>query len=228
MRLGVPVRSYLDVADEEVVALFDDAVAVLADAGASIEPVRLPSALEAQRDLMTIMCADAANVHRSWIDSPRRADYGADVLKTLLSGMTIRAVDYAAAAQNILLWRRRIDEIFLRVDAMLTPTTPTTAPRIDDERLDTLMGYLRLYTYPWASGLGPSMSVPCGFDSAGLPAGLQICAPRWRDDVALAIGHAYQSATTWHEQHPPVPQSGGDAQAVNRDQAENEAWRNRD
>jgi aspartyl-tRNA(Asn)/glutamyl-tRNA(Gln) amidotransferase subunit A len=48
----------------------------------------------------------------------------------------------------------------------------------------------------------PAISVPCGFDSRGLPLGLQIVGKPWDDRSVLRLAHRYQAATGWSKQHP--------------------------
>jgi aspartyl-tRNA(Asn)/glutamyl-tRNA(Gln) amidotransferase subunit A len=61
-----------------------------------------------------------------------------------------------------------------------------------------------VFTYPFnLTGL-PSLATPCGFDSQGLPIGMQIVANLWQEALALRVGHAYQQATTWHRARPPM------------------------
>ena len=48
----------------------------------------------------------------------------------------------------------------------------------------------------------PSISMPCGFTEDGLPIGLQIAGPHWREDLVLSLAHAYELATEWHRRRP--------------------------
>jgi aspartyl-tRNA(Asn)/glutamyl-tRNA(Gln) amidotransferase subunit A len=47
--------------------------------------------------------------------------------------------------------------------------------------------------------------VPCGFTKSGLPIGLQIAGPHWREDLMLSLAHAYEQATEWHKRRPNSP-----------------------
>jgi aspartyl-tRNA(Asn)/glutamyl-tRNA(Gln) amidotransferase subunit A len=48
----------------------------------------------------------------------------------------------------------------------------------------------------------PAISVPCGFDGAGLPVGLQLVGRPWEEATVLRAAHAYEQATDWHRRHP--------------------------
>ena len=69
---------------------------------------------------------------------------------------------------------------------------------------------LTRFTAPWSMANLPSLSVPCGFDSLGLPLGIQLAGRRWTDGLVLRAGVAYQEATEWHLARPEadVPGSG--------------------
>ena len=48
------------------------------------------------------------------------------------------------------------------------------------------------------------LSVPCGFDGAGLPIGLQLLGPAFGEERVLRLGHVYEQAAGWHLRRPPV------------------------
>jgi aspartyl-tRNA(Asn)/glutamyl-tRNA(Gln) amidotransferase subunit A len=53
----------------------------------------------------------------------------------------------------------------------------------------------------------PAISIPCGFTAAGLPIGLQIIGPQWREDTVLQIAYAYEQATAWGAQSPRLAET---------------------
>jgi aspartyl-tRNA(Asn)/glutamyl-tRNA(Gln) amidotransferase subunit A len=63
---------------------------------------------------------------------------------------------------------------------------------------------LTRFTYPWSLAGLPATSVPCGFDGAGMPIGMQLVAAPWRDDLLLAAGVAFQRETNWHSRRPEI------------------------
>ena len=86
---------------------------------------------------------------------------------------------------------------------MVSPTAPTTAFKIGDKKADPLSMYLLdLMTIPVNLAGLPGMSIPCGFDEAGLPIGLQLIGNVLREDILLHTAHAYEQATEWHKQSP--------------------------
>ena len=107
------------------------------------------------------------------------------------------------------------ERIFADVDLLVTPTTRIPAPAIADLKKDpealrpaeiTLLRNTRPFNV-W--GL-PAISLPCGFTKSGLPIGLQIAGPPWREDLVLRLAHAYEQATAWHKRNARVEQPGSD------------------
>jgi len=103
--------------------------------------------------------------------------------------------------------RRIINDVFAEVDLLITPTTPV--PPITIEEASSMSPnpagevWLR-NTRPFnAYGL-PTISIPCGFTSAGLPIGLQIAGPRFGEGRVLAFAHAFEQATDWHKRAPAL------------------------
>jgi aspartyl-tRNA(Asn)/glutamyl-tRNA(Gln) amidotransferase subunit A len=101
--------------------------------------------------------------------------------------------------------------VFDTVDVVLSPTVPVAAPLLAGlEAMDSQafrqyeLRYLLNNTFPFSSLWWPSVSVPCGFTSEGLPVGLQISAKHGADLVALRLAHAYEQATEWHKRLPAI------------------------
>ena len=93
--------------------------------------------------------------------------------------------------------KKEFDEVFQKVDAIISPTTPTTAFKIGEKTEDPLSMYLNdILTIPANMAGLPGMSVPCGFVD-GLPTGLQIIGPRFSEARLYDIGMAYEQNTDW-------------------------------
>jgi len=89
------------------------------------------------------------------------------------------------------------------VDALVTPTLPIPPAAISDPRADDILPVVR-NTSPFNVNGLPSISVPCGFTSTGLPIGMQIIGPPGGDAVVLQLTQAYEQATDWHKRRPQV------------------------
>jgi aspartyl-tRNA(Asn)/glutamyl-tRNA(Gln) amidotransferase subunit A len=194
IRLGVPREFYLEELDSEVRAAFDRALELLARLGATIEEVQLPVSTD-----RTVFYAEAFAAHAGYIArAPER--YLPETLAKLRLGATIDTPTYIAAARRLKEQRRGMVKIFSTIDALVTPTAPVAAPRIADyprafDQVLALEGSRVLRnTRPFNMYAIPALTVPCGQTAAGLPLGLHIAAAAWRDGLALALAHAYQSA----------------------------------
>ena len=88
---------------------------------------------------------------------------------------------------------------------MLTPTVPTVAPLVDDDKnLAEVTRWLSRFSWAWPAAGSPALTVPCGF-LGDLPIGMQLAAGRWQDARLLNVAHRYQQATDWHLREPVLP-----------------------
>jgi amidase len=122
----------------------------------------------------------------------------------LLSGAPLRA---ARAAELPL--RRRMGAIFDRADLVLTPTTAEPPPRIDHLKgrgywaTSTAASAACPFAWPWNVVGWPAISVPAGFNAAGLPIGAQLVAPAEGEARLLSLAAQLETTRRWQEQHPP-------------------------
>ena len=207
LRLGFPRPFFLE---DDVQPAIRDAVeaaaATFGQLGLEVGPLDLPHLPEDAQAAMTILRAEASAYHRPSIEQ-RASDFLPDIRQKLQDGLHIPAVDYIDALEARRRLRRTLDAALQRVDAIVTPTRDTTAPRMaeDGKTLDTFPHILAgraTPTIPFnAAGL-PAISIPCGFDDQGLPIGLQIAGRAFDDATVLRLAHAYQQATDYHTHRP--------------------------
>ncbi|MGE0171652.1 MAG: Asp-tRNA(Asn)/Glu-tRNA(Gln) amidotransferase subunit GatA [Oligoflexales bacterium] len=93
---------------------------------------------------------------------------------------------------------------FSQVDLIVSPTSPTTAFAFNAKQ-DSLSMYL-CDVFTIAANLTgvPAMSIPCGYDQKGLPVGMQIIAPHFKEDQLFKAAHIYEESTKWHHEHPKL------------------------
>ncbi|NBQ21031.1 MAG: Asp-tRNA(Asn)/Glu-tRNA(Gln) amidotransferase GatCAB subunit A, partial [Synechococcaceae bacterium WB6_3B_236] len=141
----------------------------------------------------------------------RAEGFGPEVQRRILIGTYALSAGYVEAfykkAQQVrTLIRREFDRAFEQVDVLLTPTAPTTAFQPGEHANDPLAMYLAdLLTIPANLAGLPAISVPCGFDSKGLPIGLQLMAPVLEEERLLRVAHQYERAAQVMEQRPVAP-----------------------
>jgi aspartyl-tRNA(Asn)/glutamyl-tRNA(Gln) amidotransferase subunit A len=91
------------------------------------------------------------------------------------------------------------------VDLIACPATPTTAFEIGAHTDDPLSMYLEdVFTLPASLAGVPGISFPVGFDEKGLPIGMQLLAPHFREDLLFRATYVYQQATEWHKKRPEI------------------------
>ena len=208
LRIGVPREHFFDQVEPAVERLVRHAIQQLVDLGAHLEEVSLPHAKHAQPAGNVIMSSEAAAWHHDWLRE-RPGDYGADVLLRIRGGLLVRATEYLHSQQVRTLLQQDFAAAFELVDVVLGPTMPLVAPRIGHtlEPGGTFnlppRGIANRLTVPCNLTGMPALSVPCGFVD-GLPVGLQIMGPAFGESAVLRVGAAYESATDWHRQRPPL------------------------
>jgi amidase len=152
----------------------------------------------------TICASDAADAHReSW---PARADEYGPFRQWLEYADTKRAVDYAAAHNTRLEYAGKIAGLFEEINLLACPAMPYAAPPIDEQALPVADDKIvrPRFTYPFNFSNSPTLTLPCGFTSDGLPIALQLVGPHFSEETLLRVGHAFEQSTTWHWRRPPI------------------------
>lgn len=140
----------------------------------------------------------------------RSQGFGAEVKRRIMIGTYALSAGYYDAyylkAQKVrTLIKQDFEKAFEEVDVLVSPTAPTTAFKLGDKSQNPLSMYLiDLMTIPVNLAGLPGMSVPCGFDSQGLPIGLQIVGNVLREDQVFQVAYAYEQATEWHTRVPKL------------------------
>ena len=140
----------------------------------------------------------------------RAEGFGPEVKRRIMLGTYVLSAGYYDAyylkAQQVrTLIRRDFEQALQGVDAVAVPTSPVPAFKIGERADNPLQMYLAdVFTVsPNLAGL-PAISVPCGFTPETLPVGLQLTGRAWDEATLFRLAHAYERATTWHQQRPPV------------------------
>jgi aspartyl-tRNA(Asn)/glutamyl-tRNA(Gln) amidotransferase subunit A len=201
MRIGVVRNYFFEGIDPEVARAFEEAVATLRGLGAEVRDVEIPS-LKATHSFLLIMLAEAYAYHERDIREHPEL-YGEVLRERMLAGAVVTGAEYTQA-QRI---RSQIcDEtaaVLRDVDVLATPTTPKPATPFT-LAYDLSFGFPRSNMPPFnITGL-PTLALPCGFSSSGLPLSLQLSGRPFAEALVLRVGHAYEQATTWHTRRPPV------------------------
>ena len=233
LRLGVPKEYLTDDLDPQARANFLAAVEVVKGLGADVDfDLSLPSTEAALAVYYLIAPSEAsANLARydgakygfarrgengsMWEDMEmtRQIGFGDEVKRRIMIGTYALSAGYHDAyylkAQQVrTLIRREFDEAFGRYDALIAPVTPSAAFKIGEKVNDPIAMYLNdVFTLPVNIAGLPGLSVPSGFaemEGNRLPLGLQVISKPFDEATALRVAHAYEQATTWHQEHPAL------------------------
>jgi aspartyl-tRNA(Asn)/glutamyl-tRNA(Gln) amidotransferase subunit A len=197
LRVGVPRQHFFDDLHDEVRTAVEQALVVIRTLVASV--------LELTIEVPTNRNVQASESYAYHAENIARAPelYQPETLRRIKTGEKISAAEYIQGRHEQERERRRALQFFSDVDLLITPTTPIPAPAIADlrknsEALRPAELVLLRNTRPFNVWGLPTISVPCGFTKSGLPIGLQIAGPPWREDLVLRLAHAYEQHTEWH------------------------------
>jgi len=145
----------------------------------------------------------------SMYNKTRAEGFGDEVKRRIMIGTYALSAGYYDAfylkAQKVrTLIKQDFDNAFKEVDVLVSPTVPTTAFKAGEKDDPLSMYLLDLMTIHVNMAGLPGMSVPCGFDTDGMPIGLQLVSNVLREDLLFEVGHAYEQSTNWHQQQPKL------------------------
>jgi aspartyl-tRNA(Asn)/glutamyl-tRNA(Gln) amidotransferase subunit A len=218
LKVGVAKEYFGDGLDPEVRTAVEGAIQKLAKCGCEIIPVSLPHTQYAIPTYYLVATAEASSNlarfdgvrygHRAagirtlseMYERSRDEGFGPEVKRRIMLGTYALSAGYYDAyylkAQRVrTLLTRDFEEAFREVDAIVTPTSPTTAFKLEEKSDDPLAMYLAdIYTVT-ADLVGiPGISIPCGEDTEGLPIGLQILGRHFDESTILRLAHTYESS----------------------------------
>ena len=225
LRLGVPKEYFTSGLQPAVDQAVRDAIRRLENNGAIIEEISLPHTEYAVAVYYIIATAEASSNlarydgvrfgHRAHgkelteIYRLSRAEgFGPEVKRRIMLGTYALSAGYYDAyylkAQKVrTLIHRDFEEAFKRCDAIITPTSPTTAFKIAEKMHNPLEMYLSDLCTISANLAGlPAISVPCGFDAEGLPIGMQILGKHFDETTIFRIAYAHEQQTDWPKKKP--------------------------
>jgi amidase len=207
LRIGVD-WSHCSRTDAETREALVAAAKVLNNAGAQIQEVKFSLIEDAIGAWGAIFTGECGASHEATY--PARADDFSVPFRNFLEGAeTLRGIDYAKAYAVRQRVTRMIDDLLQEVDLLLSPTMGRAAMKLDGLPLEEVVtpevGHdLLSFTAPFSLSGNPTVSVPCGFNLDGLPLSLKLIGRHGSEALILQAAHAYEQATTWHKQRPPV------------------------
>ena len=227
LRIGLPREFFAEGAAADVVQAVEAAIAEYRKLGCEVVEVSLPNMhlsvpvyyvlapAEASSNLSRFdgvryghRAKDYTNLNDMY-EKTRAEGFGAEVKRRILIGTYVLSHGYYDAyyirAQKLRrLIARDFTEAFKQCDVVMGPTSPGTAFKLGEKSADPVQMYLSdIYTIAVNLAGLPGMSIPCGFDTGGLPIGLQIIGNYFDEARMLNVAHQYQLVTDWHHRTPP-------------------------
>ena len=221
LRIGIPREYFVEGMQPEVEQAVRAAVRVFQQLGAAVTEVSLPhteyaipayyliATAEASSNLARydgikygLRAAEAEGLLRMY-QRTRASGFGTEVKRRIMLGTYALSAGYYDAyylkAQKVrTLIRRDFEQVFAAHDVIVTPTAPTTAFRIGEKTSDPLQMYLSdIFTISINLAGLPGLSLPCGFDQARMPIGLQIVGRPFEEERVFQAAYAYEQATEW-------------------------------
>ena len=209
VRVGIPAEFFFDIIDPEVKDSVMQAARVLEGLGASVEDVSVPLVEHSLAISLTIVGGESAEIHMGNLRH-RAGDMDPDVRTRLETSALTTATQYVRAQRARTAFNQQMQQTMERVDLLLTPTTPAAAHRFGEDmvsvggRMEESLTLPSRLTRPFNACGVPTITVPCGFTSAGLPVGLQLAGRLFEEATVLRVAHAYEQATEWHKRRPPL------------------------
>ena len=229
LRLGIPKEYFTAGLQPAVEEALMNAVHQLKNLGAMIEEISLPHTEYAVAVYYIIATAEASSnlarydgmryglraatgdLTETYMQS-RAQGLGPEVKRRIMLGTYALSAGYYDAyylkAQKVrALIKRDFDGAFKHCDAIITPTSPTTAFKISEKIKNPLQMYLSdICTISINLAGVPAISVPCGVDRDGLPIGMQVIGKHFDEATILRVAYAYEQQTEWHRKKPPLSQ----------------------
>jgi len=228
LKMGIPREYFGEGLNEEVRGAIEKAIETLRSLGATTIEVSMPHTDYAVAAYYIIASAEASSNlarydavqygHRT--KSPKDLEemytrsksegFGPEVKRRIIMGTYALSSGYydayyLKALKVRTLIKRDFEEALKKVDCLLTPVSPTTAFKIGEKVDDPLTMYLSdIYTNSANLAGVPGISIPCGFDSEGMPISFQLLAEPFGEETILRIGHAYQQGTDFHKKLPAI------------------------
>jgi aspartyl-tRNA(Asn)/glutamyl-tRNA(Gln) amidotransferase subunit A len=218
MRLGIPKEFFGEGLDPEVRSVIEAGIRNAASLGCELVELSLPHTRYAIADYYIIAPAEASSNLARYdgvrygfrIPAPgdlqemykrsRSEGFGAEVKRRIMVGTYALSSGYydayyGRAMRVRTLIKRDYDEAFQKVDALLSPVSPSPAFRIGEKVADPLSMYLSdIYTVTANLAGIPGISIPCGLTAEGLPVGLQMLAGQFKESALLQLAEAYTQA----------------------------------
>ena len=182
-RIGLIREFFLERCNDEVRKHTKGVVERLSRAGATIEEIGLPKSFATCHAAARIVMEVECTAFHEQFYRERADDYGPRLRRSIEAGMLVPGVRYVQAQRMRRRLREEMAPMASRMDALLTPTTPTPAVK------DVSVSGDNQFQVPWTSSGLPSVTIPSGVSQSGLPLAIQLGGPPFGEARLLAVAH---------------------------------------
>ena len=193
--------------DTELADAVRAGVKILADQGAEIVEVEMPDVDEYVSAWPTLCTTGAVVAHAAYYPF-RRDAYGPWFQGWLDMGAKVSGAEYAKANNLRAACTGHLRRAFAEIDVLVCPSMSAPPHVVTEEMLygayEPREPKFQRFTVPFNYNGAPTLSVPCGMNSEGLPLSIQFVGKHLTEPLLCRVGHAYESATPWHDFHPDV------------------------
>lgn len=227
MKIGIPKEYFVEGMEPDVQSAITAAIEKIKSLGAIVQEISLPHTEYAVATYYIIATAEASSnlarfdgveyglrrqpsaVRKSALvdmyEETRDAGFGRESKRRIMLGTYSLSSGYYEAyylkglkARTLI--KNDFDKVFEKVDAIVTPTAPTTAFKIGEKANNPLNMYLSdIYTISANLAGIPAISIPCGFSKANMPIGLQILTKAFDEETLFRLAYTYEQNTEWHK-----------------------------
>ena len=214
-KIGIPKEYRVEGMPKEIEDLWQKGINIIKEAGAEIVNISLPNTKYALPAYYIVAPAEASsNLARydgvkygfrskgenliDMYEKTRSEGFGNEVKRRIMIGTYVLSSGYydayylkAQKARKLI--KNDFDEVYKKVNAILTPSTPSSAFKIGEKTNDPVSMYLNdIFTVPINLAGLPAISIPAGFDSKGYPLGLQIIGKAFEEQNILNIAYSME------------------------------------
>ncbi|MGI6205053.1 MAG: Asp-tRNA(Asn)/Glu-tRNA(Gln) amidotransferase subunit GatA [Anaerovoracaceae bacterium] len=233
LKIGIPANCFGKGLDPEIGDAIKKAAKLFESEGAIVEEFELPNLEYAVPAYYIIACAEASSnlsrydgikyglrttnaedIIETYYKS-RSEGFGTEVKRRIMLGSFVLSSGYfdayyKKALQVRGLIKRSFDDAFEKYDMIISPVSPTTAYKIGEQISDPVAMYMAdIYTVSINLTGVPSISLPCGFNSEGMPVGMQLIGDSFAEGKLVKAASAFQELTDYHRKRPAVFAKGG-------------------
>ena len=193
--------------DREMVTTVKKTLATLTAMGAELREVTFPKTDVVVEEWRAHCGIETAFAHRRTYPKQKER-YGPALASLIDLGLSLSASDYQRILLNRYDFSGKVKTLFQDIDILVVPAQGQASPTLEQRKMsrrnpEATASLLR-FTAPFDLTGSPALTMPSGFTKTGLPVAIQFVGRHFEEDILIRAGHAYQSETDWHNQHPHV------------------------